>query len=44
MGRCFLDLDDPAAAITIINTIGTGELLILHDSAYQEVMYHLLIL
>ena len=36
-GDVFADLDDPAAAITIINTIGTGEFTYPNDSAYQEV-------
>jgi len=36
-GDVFADLEDPAAAITIINTIGTGEFTYPNDSAYQEV-------
>ena len=36
-GDVFTDLDDPAAAISIINTIGTGEFTYPNDSAYQEV-------
>ena len=36
-GDVFTDLDDPAAAITVINTIGTGEFTYPNDSAYQEV-------
>jgi hypothetical protein len=36
-GDVFADLDDPAAAISIINTIGTGEFTYPNDSAYQEV-------
>lgn len=33
----FTDLDDPAAALSIINTIGTGEFTYPNDSAYLEV-------
>ena len=36
-GDVFTDLDDPAAAISIINTIGTGEFTYPNDSAYLEV-------
>ena len=36
-GDVFADLDDPNAAITSINTIGTGEFTFPNDSAYQEV-------
>ena len=36
-GDVFTDLDDPAAAISIINTIGTGEFTYPNDSANQEV-------
>ncbi|RPG78887.1 MAG: T9SS C-terminal target domain-containing protein [Crocinitomicaceae bacterium TMED135] len=36
-GDIFTDLNDPNAAITNINTIGTGEFTFPNDSAYQEV-------
>ena len=36
-GDAFLDLDDPAADITMINTIGTGEYTYPSDSAYAEI-------
>ncbi len=36
-GDVFADLDDPNAAITSINTIGTGEFTFPNDSAYAEV-------
>tara|TARA_B100000965_G_scaffold385327_1_gene386419 strand:- start:493 stop:2223 length:1731 start_codon:yes stop_codon:yes gene_type:complete len=36
-GDVFTDLDDPAAAISIINTLSAGEITYPNDSAYQEV-------